>query len=152
MQSLVVVAIVGINRLFATTPTMTNDTNGATIPQIFERKCSRMGRPYKGLTNKVTVKFTDAELNRIARYGQRKPDWKSFTHSEVIREMCDNAALTVELSDVIQNKLDDLEDVAKVFDDIPGMEIYAKAVREAACVMEVIGRYGQEKSAKRPGR
>lgn len=119
---------------------------------LFERKCSRMGRPYKGLTNKITVKFTDVELNRIARYGQRKPDWKSFTYSEVIREMCANAALTVELSDVIQSKLDDLEDVAKVFDDVPGMEIYAKAVREAACVMEVIGRYGQDKSTKRPGR
>ena len=111
-----------------------------------------MGRPNKGLTNKITVKFTDAELDWIVKYGQRKPDWKSFTWSDVIREMCHNAALTVELSDVINNKLADLEEVAKFFDEIPEGELFAKAVREAACVMELLCRYGQEKSTKRPGR
>lgn len=113
-----------------------------------------MGRKYEGLTNKITVKFTDEELTRIVQYGWRKPERKRIILSEVIREMCDNAALTVELSDAIENKIANLKDVADILDRIPEMEICSKAVREAACVMDVVCRYGLDvvSTAEKSGR
>lgn len=103
-------------------------------------RMNNMGRQYKGLTNKITLKFTDADLSRISRYGLRKHE--AFSYSDVIRELCARGTLAGELSDVIENKIADLEEVAKIFDDVPGCEVAARAVREAACVMKVLRDWG----------
>lgn len=99
-----------------------------------------MGRPYHGLDYyKMSVKLSDKNLSTLSKRIREKG--KNTNLSKEVRDLCEGAWLRDQLSDAIENKLLDLEDVAKLFDETPNGEVYARAVREAACMIKVLRDY-----------
>lgn len=99
-----------------------------------------MGRKYQGLDKyKITVKLTNDDMSILCERGRRKG--KRVSVSEEVRDLCAGARMREELSDIIENKLADLEEIAKLFERSDNCEIYTRAVKEAICVMKILRDY-----------
>lgn len=99
-----------------------------------------MGRKYQGLDKyKITVKLTYDDMSTLRERGRKKE--KHVSVSEEVRDLCAGARMREQLSDIIENKLADLEVIAKIFEMSDDCEIYARAVKEAICVMKVLRDY-----------
>lgn len=96
-----------------------------------------MSRKYQGLDkHKITVKLTDKDMNTLCVRGRKQGCRVSI--SKEVRNLCAGAWMREELSDIIDNKLADLEEIAEMFERSDDCEIYAKSIREAMCVMKVL--------------
>ena len=99
-----------------------------------------MGRKYQGLDKyKITVKLTNDDMSILCERGWKKG--KRVSISEEVRDLCAGARMREELSDIIENKLADLDEIAKIFERSDNCEIYARAVKEAICVMKILRDY-----------